>query len=178
MDTPDYTRALLELLGDQDPTRVQEELLERLERAIGGIGEAQMRLAERPGKWSILEVIQHLADSEVVYGYRIRAILTEETPDLAAYDQDDWATTLEYNAGSPSEALDQLRAMRWANLRLIRTLDDVRLERSGVHEERGVESVRTIVALLAAHDLVHLRQIERIKAAHGLRAADQPPAPR
>src|SRR5690349_5333148 len=75
-----YTRALLDLLGDRDPMVVQAALADNLERAVAGLSETLLRTPEKPGKWSVVQVVQHLADSEIVYGYRIRMILASDTP--------------------------------------------------------------------------------------------------
>lgn len=162
-----YTRALLDLLGDRDPIAVQSELSVSLERAVAGLSDAQLRKPEMPGKWSVIEVVQHLADSEIVYGYRIRLILAADTPAIEGYDQDAWCQRLRYIETSLPDALAQIRILRGRTLHLLRGLRPDEWERVGLHSERGPESVRHITRLLAAHDLVHRRQIERIKSAIG-----------
>lgn len=163
-----YIRSLLDLLGDRHSLDVQEELLAALERATAGLGDELLRRPEAPGKWSILQVVQHLADNELVFSCRMRKILAEPEPMLESYDQDLWARQLDYNGGRLDEALARLRSLRMANLGLLRSLDDDQLNRAGFHAERGLESVRRIAQLIAAHDLVHRRQIERIKRALGV----------
>ena len=160
-----YVRSLLELLGTRDPFDVQGEVVPAIERALAGLDHAVLRCPERPGKWSILEVVQHLADNELVYGYRVRMILTHDAPLMERYDRDAWARALRYNELEVGGALEQLRVLRAANLRLLRGLSEAQLDRVGVHRERGAESVRTIIKLVAGHDLLHRRQIERIKSA-------------
>ena len=162
-----YTRALLELLGDRDPMVVMSEAPDLIERSVRGLSDEQLRRPEREGKWSVMQVVQHLADSDLVYGYRIRMILAHDTPDIEATDQDAWAIRLRYADAVLDDALRQLRLLREVNLRLIRSLSPAELDRFGMHSERGRESVRRIVELLAGHDLLHLRQIDRIKRAIG-----------
>jgi DinB family protein len=157
-----YVRALLDLLGPRDPLEVLGELLPWLDRRIAGLPEAALRRPEMPGKWSAIEVIQHLADSDLVSGFRIRMILTEDRPILQGYDQDRWADELRYREVPPARALDQLRALRAANLALWSNLTPEQLQRVGLHSERGPESAGHIVRLMAAHDLVHRRQLDRI----------------
>ena len=99
--------------------------------------------------------------------WRIRRVLTEERPTLAPMDQDVWASRLGYAAEDLPEALEQLRALRLANLRLFRRLPDEALDRVSYHPERGEESIRTILGVLAGHDGVHLDQIARIRSTHG-----------
>lgn len=160
-----YVSDLLELLGDRDPLETMEELLPALRRAVEGLEDGLLRTREAPGKWSVLEVLLHLADTELVYRYRMRKIVAEPGSVLPGYDQDAWARGLGYGAGELESAFEELATLRRANLRWLRGLGDEELDRVGVHEERGPESVRRITQLLAAHDLVHRNQIQRIKAA-------------
>jgi hypothetical protein len=161
---PTYVRALLDLLGSREPLDVMGELLPWLVGRVGAISEPALRRPEAPGKWSIIEVIQHLADSDLVAGYRIRMVLSEDRPALQGYDQDRWARELRYREVSLEQALDQLRGLRAANLHLWRGLSPGQLERVGLHSERGPESAGFLLRLMGAHDLVHRRQIDRILA--------------
>jgi hypothetical protein len=159
-----YTKALLDVLGAREPLSVMAELVPWVEQRVAALDDATLRRPEKPGKWSVLEVVQHLADTELVYGYRVRMILTQDTPPIPGYDQDVWAKAFHYRDLPLAETLAQLRALRPANLRLYRSLDPTQLRRAGLHSERGPESVEHIMRMIAAHDLVHRRQIERIIA--------------
>jgi hypothetical protein len=163
----EYIKLLLATLGDSDPLSVHEATPERVRHAIAGLDDKHLRKPEKPGKWSILEVIQHLADSELVYGYRIRMIVSHPTPDIQGFDQDLWARELEYVTRDAGEALSEFTAMRQSNLRLLRSLSRAKLERFGNHSERGRETVTHMTRLYAGHDLLHLAQIDRIKKAVG-----------
>lgn len=161
----EYVRGLLEILGDRDPVQVQGELAGAIEALVSGLDDASLRRPEAPGKWSIIEVVQHLADTEVVYGYRMRKILADPGAAISGYDQDAWARALRYRDASVEQALAQVRALRASNVSLMRSLSEAEWDRAGLHSERGPESVRQIAKLIAAHDLVHRAQIARIKAA-------------
>ncbi len=163
-----YVRSLMELLGDRDPFEVQAGLLDALRKEIAGVDDQTLRRPEKPGKWSVLQVIQHLADSELVFGYRLRMVLAHPTPEIQGYDQDLWANELKYNEMELEDALEQLRVIRAINLKLLRSLSEDQFERVGLHSERGPESVRKMMKMIAGHDLLHLRQIKRIKKAHGV----------
>jgi hypothetical protein len=162
-----YVRALLDVLGSRNPIEVLGELLPWVDQRLRGASDAVLRRPERPGKWSTIAVIQHLADSDLVAGFRIRMMLTEERPALQGYDQDRWASELRYEYVALSQALDQLRALRTANLDLWARLTPGQLQRVGLHSERGPESAGHLIRLMAAHDLVHRRQIDRILAGLG-----------
>lgn len=162
---PAYVRALLDLLGDRDPLEIAAEQLPWLERRTAGLDDATLRRPEAPDKWSVIEVIQHLADTEVVLAWRTRQILIEDRPLIQGYDQDAWARMLGYAAMPLDLALAQLRGVRAANLRLWHSLTPAELARVGLHSERGPESLDLLLRLMGAHDLVHRRQIDRVLAA-------------
>ncbi|HSE27261.1 MAG TPA: DinB family protein [Gemmatimonadales bacterium] len=163
-----YIHALLELLGERDPFEVQEELPGALERLLDGVPEDALRRPERPGKWSMLQVLGHLADTEVVNAWRIRRIVAEDRPRIEAYDQDRWAGGLGYGTEPWREVLGEVAALRRRNLRLYRALRPDQFERVGLHAERGEESVGRLLRMTAGHDLAHRRQLERIRrVVHG-----------
>src|SRR6266853_4809417 len=114
-----YIRAVLELLGDREPIAVLREMTSALPRAIEGLSPPQLRQPEQPGKWSIGQILQHLADSELVWAWRVRLILAQDRPRLTGYDQDLWAERLHYDQQDPLEALELFGVVRRANLRLV-----------------------------------------------------------
>src|SRR5918994_3755686 len=156
-------KAVLGLVGGREPLSVLRETPAAAARAVEGLSPAQLRTPEAPGKWSIAQVLQHLADSDLVWGWRLRLILAQDRPTLTGYDQDLWADRLHYADADPVEALEQLRVLRRGNLQLIARATPEDLERVGLHSERGEESVGYLCGLYAGHDLLHLRQIERIR---------------
>jgi uncharacterized damage-inducible protein DinB len=160
-----YIRALLELLGEQDPLAVQAATPERLRQRMRGLDAAQLARPEAPGKWSIAEVLWHLADNELVHTVRMRKILAEDEPDLEGYDQDRWARQLDYRQQDAAVGLEFFSGLRQANLYMLRGLSAAAWQRWGRHRERGQETVRRTCQLIAAHDLVHLRQLDRIREA-------------
>ena len=163
--TASYVAALLDLIGDKDPVAVLRETTGALRRFLETVPPGIVGRAEAPGKWSIREVIQHLADSDLVGGFRLRMVLAHDRPALTGYDQDLWAIRLGYRDADVHEALEQFAALRAANVRLWERLTPSDLGRVGMHGERGEESLEHMRRLYAAHDLLHLRQLERIRAA-------------
>jgi hypothetical protein len=105
------------------------------------------------------------ADSDLVGGFRLRMVLAHDRPAIAGYDQDLWASRLGYRDVDAHDALEQFAALRAANLRLWERLTPADLARVGMHAERGEESLEHMRRLYAAHDLLHLRQLERIREA-------------
>lgn len=158
-----YIRLLLDKLAGRDPLKTMPELASSVENLVGGLSPETLHRPERPGKWSIAAVVQHLADTEIVYGYRIRKILADPGTEIAGYDQDAWSRTLRYDTAHLGAALAQLRAIRTANVALLSSLSPEEWERAGMHSERGPESVRQIARLIGGHDFVHLDQLSRIK---------------
>jgi hypothetical protein len=162
---PAYVRALLDLLGPRRPLEVLPELMPWLDRRLTGLPETRLRQPEAPGKWSVVAIVQHLADSELILSVRARLILSEDRPPIQGFDQDLWAARFDYAGASLELALVQLRALREVNLALWRRLGPAELAREGLHSERGPESLGHLLKLMAAHDLVHRRQIDRVLGA-------------
>lgn len=158
-----YVSAVLDLLGDREPLAVLRALPSALRRAVEGLAPSQLRQLEQAGKWSILQVLQHLADSEVVWAWRMRLVLAQDRPQLTGYDQDLWAERLHDDGDDPSELLELIAVLRRANVRLLERASADDLQRVGLHVERGEESIEHLRRLYAGHDLLHLRQIERVR---------------
>ena len=157
-----YITAVLDLVGDQNPRTILESTVRWCTERTERLTPEQLSAPEAPGKWSIAGVLQHLADSELVWGYRVRKVLAEDRPTLEGYDQDLWANRLGYASADRAAALALFGALRAANLQLLdrASIDD--MSRVAVHAERGEESVRHMVRLYAGHDLVHRRQLQRL----------------
>jgi hypothetical protein len=160
-----YTTAVLELIGAQDPVEVLRETVSALEQIRDGLSPDQVGQPEAPGKWSIRQVLQHLADSELVWGYRLRMVLAQDRPQLTGYDQDLWAKRLGYVEADADQALQDFSVLRRTNLRLLDSASSDDLKRVGVHAERGEESIEHMIRLYAGHDLLHLNQLNRIRLA-------------
>ncbi|MGQ0815244.1 MAG: DinB family protein [Gemmatimonadota bacterium] len=157
-----YVAALLDLLREQPPLTVLAQTESVLRKVMAGITPKQLTAPEAPGKWSVRHVLQHLADSELVWGFRLRMILAHDRPPITGYDQDAFASRLGYDDADAGQALSDFTALRCANLRLLQRTSTEDLQRVGVHSERGEESLAHLMKLYAAHDLLHLRQIDRI----------------
>ena len=162
-----YISAVLELVGEREPFEVLEESPREVKRLIEGCSPKELRTPEQWGKWSMVEVLQHLVDSEVVWTWRLRLIIAQDRPRLTGYDQDAWARELHYAETDAKTALHELEVLRASNLRLLRRLRPEQLDRVGLHSERGEESVRHLIRLYAGHDLLHRNQLERIRKGLG-----------
>ena len=160
-----YVRAVLDLVADRQPMTVLHQTPAAVRSAIAGLSPQQLRQPEAAGKWSIGQVLRHLADSEIVWGWRMRLILAQDRPQLTGYDQDAWAERLHYEAADPAESLELFDVLRRANLRVLDRVSPAEMQRAGLHSERGEERLDHLLGLYAGHDLLHLRQIERVRHA-------------
>jgi hypothetical protein len=160
-----YTAAILRALGSRDPLEVLAETPGALRQAVAGLTPEQEATPERPGKWSVRQVVQHLADSDLVGGFRFRMVIAHEAPELPGYDQDLWAQRLGYQDVDVATSLEDFTTLRSLNLRVLRRAIPEDLRRVMRHAERGDEPLSRMLALYAGHDLVHLAQIRRIRQA-------------
>lgn len=162
-----YAPAVLGLIGERNPVDVLRDTPRAAARAVATLSRDQLRRPETAGKWSIAQVLRHLADTDVVWGWRMRLILAQERPAITGFDQDLWAERLGYADADPNESLETFAVLRRDNLRLIERATPDDLERVGVHAERGEESAGYLIRLYAGHDLMHLAQIDRIAKSVG-----------
>lgn len=163
--TAAYTAAVLELLGDRDPLVVLRTTPDTVHGIVDPLPDELTTRPERPGKWSIRQVLRHLADAELVWAWRMRLMLAQDRPTITGYDQDSWADRLGYADADARESLAAFEFLRNDNLRLLERASPEDMKRVGVHVARGEESLERLARLYAGHDLLHVRQLERILAA-------------
>jgi hypothetical protein len=157
-----YTQRILGYVEGQQPLAVQAATATTLDRLIAGVSIERLRARPAPGKWSVSEILAHLADGEIVGAFRMRFILGAPGAPIVAYDQDEWVTSGHYDQRDPRKSVEQFRVLREANLALLESLAPEQWQHYGVHSERGQESIELIVRMFAAHDINHLQQIEKI----------------
>jgi hypothetical protein len=158
----EYRQRIMSHVGSEDPLKLQTRAPQKVERLLKGVPTSRLRKRPAPGKWSIAEIVAHLADVEIVVGYRVRVTLGAPGTPIQAFNQDDWVTSGHYDKRDPRKSLEQYRAFRQANLALFKLLTPEQWKHCGLHAERGEESIETIVRMIAGHDLNHFKQIEAI----------------
>lgn len=162
-----YKARILRHVGGREPLSLLAAAPDTLAALLTAVPPALAALHPAPGKWSVQEIVAHLADDELVGAYRIRLILAAPGTAIQAFDQDQWAETGRYADTDLARSLALFRALREANLALWHRLSPAEWERAGVHAERGMESIRDIATYYAGHDLNHFAQIEAILASAG-----------
>lgn len=160
--TEKYKKRLSSYVEGKDPIAMQREAVSMIALLVEGVSEDTLARRPASGKWSITEILAHLAEDELVSTWRYRQMLQYENPTLPGFDQDLWATAGEYAAWKPEEALEMFRLLRSANLRMFEHLTTEQWQRCGVHLERGKLSIRELCSYMAGHDVNHIDQIRRI----------------
>ena len=162
-ETPQqYTQRIMSHSTGKDAIKIQRSTAAKLAVLTRGLKKSQLMRRPAPDKWSIAEILAHLADAELVVCFRVRLTLGANGTPIQAFDQDVWATTFDYKRRDPKTSLATFRALRENNLRLLKSVPRSLWDNYGMHEERGKESVDHIVRMIAGHDLNHLQQVERI----------------
>ncbi len=159
-----YVQRIQSKLAGQNPIKVQAATAQKLAKLMKRASTAKLRKRPAPDKWSPAEIIAHLADVEIVIGWRVRSILGAPGTPIQAFDQDAWVTTGHYAKRDVRKSLEQFSVLRDTNLALYKTLSPEQWEHHGMHSERGEETLEKIVRMMAGHDVNHLEQIERILA--------------
>ena len=160
-DARAYRENLFQLVGERDPLEVLAETPSTLAEVVSTHSAAVLRMRPFAGKWTPNEVVGHLTDSEWVYGYRLRRILSEDNPKLTGTKQDLWVARQRHNEREPPELAEIFTTMRELNLALWKRISPADLQRTGQHNERGAESLAVMLRMMAGHDLAHVNQIAR-----------------
>jgi hypothetical protein len=147
-------------LNGQDPVAVIADTAQRLRAIAGELGMKAGTATLAPGKWTVREIICHLADCEIAFGFRLRQALAEDHHVVQPFDQDRWADY--YSGYELQQALALFEALRNWNLALIRTAGPGVLSKPVHHPERGEMTFQTLVETMGGHDLNHVAQLEAI----------------
>jgi uncharacterized damage-inducible protein DinB len=149
-------------LAGGDALATIRETAARLEKAVQTRDAEALTRTPAPGKWSVRDILAHLADCEVVFAFRLRQALAEEYHVIQPFDQDRWAAT--YAHYDARAALAVFTAVRQWNLALITGLKPEALTKLLTHPERGEMTFQVVVETMAGHDLNHLGQVDAILA--------------
>lgn len=164
-ETPEQYRARLAgYIKGKDVLEMQREAPRIVARLIAGVAEEKLLRRPAQKKWSVVEIIAHLAEDELTSSWRYRQMIEHNGVKLLGFDQDEWARLGDYHSWNAHDALEMFRLLREANLRMLNILSPDEWERAGEHAERGRLTVRELASHMAAHDINHIQQIERLLA--------------
>jgi hypothetical protein len=149
------------------------DLLERFRRgaelvamSMTGAAGAELDFVPAPGKWSVRQIICHLADSELVAAMRFRQIIAENQPRIQSYDQNLWAANLDYSKRKASHVIETFRRLRGENHELLKDLPESAFSRAGVHSERGPVTLLDLLKIYTEHAEKHTVQLRAVRAAY------------
>jgi hypothetical protein len=158
-------------------------LLERYRRGaellavvLTGVFGEEEDFASAPGKWSVRQIVAHLADAELVGAHRMRQVIAEDNPTLMAYNQDAWTANLDYARRKPKQSLETFRRLRAENYDLLKGLSEAAFDRAGNHTENGRMTLRQLLEGYVGHSESHARQLQEIRELYKKhKAGSRPP---
>jgi hypothetical protein len=159
-----YSQRILGYVEGQDAIKVQRATAAKLKKLIHGLTPKELKWQSGPGKWSIGEVVAHLADAEIVGSWRMRSIIGDSGTTIQPFDQDAWVAVFQYGKRDAKQSVEVFRVLRENNLTMLKGIPPEAWEFYGMHLERGKETIAHVVRMFAGHDTNHLLQIERIVA--------------
>ncbi|HEY6370692.1 MAG TPA: DinB family protein [Candidatus Sulfotelmatobacter sp.] len=159
-----YIQRILGNVEGEDAIKVQKATAGKLKKLIQGLSPKQLKWKPEPEKWSIAEILAHLADAEIVGSWRMRLIAGASGTAVQPYDQDVWASLFQYGKHDAKHSLEVFRVLRENNLAMLKALPRESWDNFGMHAERGKETITHVVRMFAGHDSNHVKQIEGIAA--------------
>ena len=147
-------------------------LLERFRRGpevlsavLTGVSDIEEDFVTAPGKWSIRQIVAHVADAEMVGAHRLRQVIAEDNPTLIAYDQDAWTKNLDYARRRPQQSFDTFQRIRAENYELLKTVPAAGWNRTGNHTENGPMTLLRLLEGYTDHAESHAKQLQEIREA-------------
>jgi hypothetical protein len=162
-ETPEqYKARILGLIEGKDAVAVQRETAAKLAKLVAGASREQLAKRPAPDKWSVSEVLVHLAEAEVSCFWRYRQMIEHNGSTIIPFDQDLWYKLGDYSSRDAQESLQLFRLMRDANLRMFDQLTPEQWQLGGIHSERGPMTVAELTRQMAGHDINHVAQVEKV----------------
>lgn len=159
-----YIQRILGHVEGKDAIKVQRATAGKLKKAIRGLTPKQLKWQPEPGKWSIAEIVAHLADAEIVASWRMRSAIGANGTTIQPFDQNVWASVFQYGKRDAKQSLEVFSALRENNLAMLKALPPETWDNYGMHLERGKETIAHMARMFAGHDTNHVLQVERIAA--------------
>lgn len=159
-----YIQRILGNVEGEDAIKVQRTTASKLQKLTRGLTPKQLKWQPEPGKWSIAQILAHLADVEIVASWRMRSIIGQDGITIQPFDQDAWAAVFVYQKVDPKRSLEIFRVLRENNLAMLKALPPEAWDKHGMHLERGRETIAHLARMFAGHDTNHVKQVERIVA--------------
>jgi hypothetical protein len=159
-----YIQRILGHVDGQDAIKVQQSTAPKLKKLVQGLTPTQLKWKPEPGKWSVAEIVAHLADAEIVGSWRMRSIIGDSGTTIQPFDQDAWVSAFDYGKRDAKQSVEVFRVLRENNIAMLKGLPEEAWEFYGMHLERGKETIAHVVRMFAGHDTNHLLQIERLVA--------------
>jgi uncharacterized damage-inducible protein DinB len=157
-----YTARILGYARGKNVRRILRSTPGSLAKLTAGMPRRKLMIPPAPGKWTVGQILGHLSETEMLWGYRVRMILETDGVELLGMDQDTWAKNSRYDQIDPKRSLDTFRAIRAANLELFARLSPREINRRGRHSQFGELTIKKIMSLMAGHDINHSRQVSAI----------------
>jgi hypothetical protein len=157
-----YIQRILGHVEGRDALQVQRTTAANLKKLTRGLTPKQLKWKPEAGKWSIAEIVAHLADAEIVASWRMRSVIGANGITIQPFDQNVWADVFRYAETDVTHAIETFRILRENNLKMLKALSPAAWDNYGMHMERGKETVAHLSRMFAGHDTNHLRQIEAL----------------
>jgi hypothetical protein len=140
--------------------------VESFAQLVGEIPFEELNYKPTATSWNIIEIIVHVVDCEIVFQQRIKAILAEDNPLVTAFDQNAWATRLQYSVRVLKDQLALYVLLRKVFVPILQNMKVEDGERVGRHSVIGEVKVKDILKKMSTHLQGHIGQIERNRIAY------------
>ena len=144
-----FYKGYVDTVSDDVLTELEQQM-ELFSALLSSVPGEKASFAYAPGKWTIQELAGHVIDTERIMAYRALRIARNDATPLPGFDENDYVSNAHFADRSLESLADEFAALRKANMYLIRSLNDIEIDRSGILNEKPI-SVRALIFIMAGH---------------------------
>lgn len=163
-EIPSHYLGYIKRVPESDPVMVCASQIEETAALLRGLSDNDAMYRYGRGKWSIKEIVGHLADTERIMAYRALRIARGDTTPLPSFDENAYVPVAKFDSRSLVDLVGELRTVRAATLALLRTFDADAWQRRGTASGKPV-SVRALGFMIPGHERHH---VEILRTRYGV----------
>lgn len=149
-----YYQSYVELVSDGDYHNLLEEGIDKTIDLVSQLSEEQGMFRYADGKWTVKELLGHMADTERIMTHRLLSIVRGDAESLPGFDEEIYVQAASFNEQTINDLLQNLQAVRSSTIHLVKSIDADSMLKSGTANNANV-TARAIIVIILGHELHH-----------------------
>jgi len=149
-----YYQSYVELVSEGEFHNLLEKGMDQTTNLVSQFSEERGMFRYEIGKWTVKELLGHMADTERIMSHRLLSVLRGDAVSLPGFDEESYVQAASFNEQTISDLLENLQAVRRSTLHLVKSVDAVSMRKSGTANNSNV-TARALIVIILGHELHH-----------------------